>query len=175
MSNLAKQHIAIPANRSVLLMDTTVTAVGKETLRVSLEQESAILTVHVSSMAVGTAILVDVYEVSQDSGDEFRIYTQSPIRAAGDPIQFPVTPGGSFRVQVEHTGAATYTVRGKSVSSIPASLVPETEADRVAKKSEEVFRQELLSCLDNINDVMKRILNHQRVITGIESDEGEEF
>jgi hypothetical protein len=170
MSRLPKQHIAIPANRSMLLIDETATRAGTESLRVSLEQESAILTLNVTAVEKDKRLDMIVYEVSQDSEDEILLHRLPSVTRASEPLQITVTPGGSFRIVIERTGTATYTVRGKSVSSLPVVPID------VIGTAEEADRQtKIINLLMCNNDLLEKLVNHMRYISGLESDEGDNY
>ena len=61
---------------------------------------------------------------------------------------------------------------GDQIADTIIEGIAQTEAE---KNTDAVFRQELMSNLHHITTLLQVMLNHQRVITGIESDNEGDF
>jgi hypothetical protein len=162
----------LPAGKTRQLLSGAYTTQGREEKIITLEQQSIIMTVHVLALDTDAVINIDVFEIGDDATDETLLHSFPSIRSAKDtPIQVRLSPGGSLLIKVDHSAGVTYDIRGKSVEYLAA---PE-EITVNANQGELIFREVMLEHLHNINVTLDKILNHQRQITDIESDKGDEF
>jgi hypothetical protein len=162
----------LPANKARQLMTGVFTTQGREEKIITLEQQSVIMTVHVSALDTDAVLNIDVFEIGDKDTDQALLYSFPSIRSSQDtPLQIRLSPGGSLLIKVDHSAGVTYDIRGKSVEFLAA---PE-EITVTANHGELIFREVMLEHLHNINATLDKILNHQRQITDLESDKGDEF
>ena len=167
--------VILPSNsRTKSVMDITATARGTSITEVVVENDAASLTLYVDSLGPGQCIDVVVKEVGNNSKNRKTVAEFSRVT---NLIQVPETiivpANAKLEVIASHTGAAVFEIHGRSVSG--ARLTDTKSVSVVIDDPEKAFRKEVLSSLGHIATLLQLILNHQRIITGVESENEGDF
>jgi hypothetical protein len=160
----------LPANKTKQILSKVVTGDGVDSVRVALEDNGAIITLFISEMNSGETCHVDIYDVGDDEDDKKLIFN-SPIFKSIDetPYQMLVMPSGNIIIDVSHSDGISYVLRAKSIS-YPAPV--DNSASMEALQN---IHQQQLDLLSSINDSLEMLINHARIITGVNKDKGEDF
>lgn len=165
--------IIIPRDKSKELCSQTFTAADEHIMRVGVEQSAVALTLFVSSLAAGSNIYMKVYHAGNHEDDKVLIH-ESPFfdNATDTPYAFEVEVHGPLLIEVFTTGAASFVIRGKAISAHAADVqVVSTTSDDVQK----IWRKDMLQQMQENNELLQKLLNHLRVMTDINADEGEDY
>jgi len=147
-------------------MNIVSTGIGKSTMAVVVENDSLSLTVYVSS--IGQSVLdIVVYEVGLHD-DNKRVLRRLPQydRAQGDPKNFIIPTGGRIEIEATYNGSVSFEIHGKAVSAYAHS---EREVPLPAEGELEHWASNKQLLID-INDNLRKMNNHLRVITGLEAE-----
>lgn len=158
------------ANKNKTVISETTTTSGITSVTINQEQSAILFSLHVSSLDLDVALSVRVYAVVGSS--EKLLYETKTIRQAGNEfIDFSVQAGGDIRVDATYTGVATYEIQAKAIPSLPLpEAVPVVLLDGYANRE-----QKMIELLTYNNELLEKMVNHLRVITNINKDDGESF
>ncbi len=159
----------IPANKTRLLMSHEHTGAGSDELLFSIETDA--LRLHGFMPVNAGSVWWELFELGGNIDGFERLVYRSPTYkgVVTVPEVYNFTGGQLFKMVVHHTAAVTYHLMGTSVSG---------SQDRAGAVSTELVEQKLdasIRTLDNIEYQLKKIVNHLRVMTEINDDEGEDF
>lgn len=158
------------ANKQKTVSSATTTGAGNTSVTINTELSVVLFTLDVSATQPDTKLNIDVY--SQSGVDRKLLYRTNSITSVTDePIYFSVQAGTDLTVDISYTGVCTYELLAKNVEALPmpSSIIT---IDSVETNT---WREQVLYKLDTQNELLTKLLNHARLITGIDTDEGDEY
>ena len=174
MSNHA---VILPSNgRPRNIMNVVASDRGETSLTVVPEHDAMSLTCYVDSVSTGSTLDVNIYILGDIDGNSKLIGSfPQVVQARAEPLTVILPANGNIKIIASYTGAATFEINGKAVSS--ASLVEQNtqNVNVIASQDDKMYRDGITNSLNNINKVLNLILNHQRFITGVEHEQGDEY
>jgi hypothetical protein len=154
-------------------MDVNATERGETVQELFVENDAAVITLHVVSIAGGTLFNVKVESVGDHEEDVLSIGAFPEMRSGTGSQTLTVPVHGKLRVTAEYTGGVVFQMRAKGIG---AAALTDT---RPVKIEESMYQHEVdtdvLSELRCIRQGIDRLVNHLREITGIEADKGEDY
>lgn len=156
------------------IFNITATAAGSSICPVVVENDAISLTCFVVSMGSGDTLDIIVEETG-NSGLNNKIIHRFPQadRALANPQSIVLAVGGVLKFTAEYTGEVTFELRGRAVSGASVSATQPVEI--VTTQKDDKFRAAMLCELNKINNSLEVLINHHRVITGIETERGDTF
>lgn len=166
--------VTIPTNRVKNVLDVVATSAGSDSVVVNVEDDGVILTAYASSLDEEAQIYIIVENIG-DGTDNVELIEEFPlIVQSGVPHQLSIPVSGNIRITANYNGAASYEIRGKAVSG--SALNSKATPVKVELTETDIQNQrDIVLQLRKIDATLNRILNHQRLITGVEAETGEEF
>lgn len=165
--------IIIPTDKVKQIDSRTVSTSKTITIPVTVEQPACTFTFFLSTLGSNGHALVEIYSVGDHDDDRLLLYTTPVFQTLGaTPFQFDVHCPGLLEIDIIVGGSATYTLRGKAI--VNADDSPE-ERQAVVDRQAAVIKWEhdILCALERQSYLLERILNHQRYITGLDTDDDE--
>ena len=160
------------ANQSKNAMSTTTTGAATETVTINPEQSCMLVTVFVSSMNAGVSFIVDVYGTDNTGSEQQLLYSFPQVTGLDDtPLTYAVQYSGNIKIVASTNGIMSYVVRVKGIDSLPTGNAMVVSMD----KTTAVWQRQVINQLVLTNELLQCILNHNRIITGLEEDEGDKF
>ena len=158
------------ANKLKRIVSETTSGRGTTTTTVTQEFSTVIFTLNVTALAANTSLDLKFFSIV-DSVERELLHAPLVTKITPDSIEFTVQAGGDIRVDVAYNGAATYTIHAKSLANAPAlETITVTESASTAE-----WQAGMLDSLQINNELMMKLVNHLRQITGVRNDDGESF
>jgi len=152
------------------------TVAGKASTTVTVENDAVIFTCYVTSLEADATLNILVEEIG-DAPNNTIVLARLPqvSRALANPQSISLPVGGVLRLTAEYTGSVNFEMRGRAISGAALGNTSTQSVQVVTSEADNLYRESVLCSLDNIYNTLQRILNHQRMITNIEEDKGNEF
>lgn len=131
------------------------------------------LSINVIALSGMTKGYWELWSMAGDSANHNRLLYRSNTESGLGVRHETIQATGKLKFNVVYTGAATFEVSATGVEAIAAAKTFDVNVKKSVDDMQ--FRDELLNCLESINNNLVKILNHQRIITAINKDEGELF
>lgn len=166
--------ITIPTNRVKNVLDVSAPSAGSDSVIVNVEDDGVILTAYASSLQAGAQVYINVESIGDGISNLEQLGEFPLILNSGIPYMLKINVAGNIQITATYTGQASFEIRGKAVSgsAIDSEAMPVklelTDEDRQQQR-------DMVILLSKNNDLLTKILNHHRLITGIEGEIGEEF
>jgi hypothetical protein len=157
------------------LFSESVTARGTKAVVFTNESEALRLSCNVVSIDSNTQAYMEVYEISGDTeGHERRLMQSITCNDIGIR-QETILVTGKIRIEIYYSGQVEFemSATGVGAAATAASTVTTVKVQRSAEELSEI--ETLNTHLHEIKQLLTRILNHQRQITNLEPDLGDEF
>ncbi len=151
------------------LLNFTATAAGSKSVRFTSEAEALKFSLNVVS-ATGQ-IYWEVYEEPGDSNGHEVLVLQTSTHLHDKVMQRTLSSVGKLRIDFYYFGAISLELSATGIAASPA-LPPALPPAPTSSLASDIA---ILSCLESIDDSLRRILNHQRQITDLESDKGDDY
>ena len=154
----------------------TGTSAGSKSIEFDVENDGFLITIQ---QVTGIALVeTDLFHELPDSMTSIKL-GELPNISGPSPEQAAYICGRRGRVDLKWSGTTEIrvsikTLSGDAVASWNATNT-EAEAKAVAETNTSIYQINVLQLLSEMNDSLGRILNHQRAITNIEKDEGQEY
>lgn len=171
---MAVNSVILPNNKSKELCNQTINGTGTQSLKIAVEQGAAAFTFHLTSTASPFLATFKMYHVGDHDDDKVLIHTSpSFTQAAQTPYSFEVDVAGPLLFEITTDNTITYTLRGKALTSRTVG----TQTVALSNESTELknWRADVKQLLQQNNELLDKVVNHLRVMTDINPDEGEEF
>ena len=169
--------VILPNNgRPRSVMNITSDSANITTSIVVVEDDAMSLTLYIDDIQTGTRLDIIVEEIGDSPDNVITVYSFPQITKPKEtPICVILPVGGNIRITATYTGSIEFELNAKAVS---AAAVVDFNIQTVSLEltPEDIsYRNNHLEELGRISKLLYVILNHQRVITGIESDNEGDF
>lgn len=169
--------VILPSNgRPRNVLNRVETGSGDISIDVVPENDAVAITCYVDSIAAGSFFDISVY-LCGDAEDNIKLLYQFPqvTQAQLEPMTVIIPANGRVKLEICHTDSVSFELNAKAVSA--STLIEQnTQAVQIVPTNDELAHRELMiSCLDQMNETLSIILNHQRVLTDLNKDKGEIF
>jgi hypothetical protein len=165
--------VRAPLNKDVMVAAINATAGGTYEVDVVGESDYLQLTCFPGLVAAGVSMDITVELVGDPTEPILTLARFPQLRGSAVNVTTLAVPTpGRVRVRIEYTGTAALQLRGRAMQRPGLdTTAPAPTANPAAAQ----HRQELICLLHDIRQLLTQSLNHQRAITGIESDKGESY
>jgi len=170
--------IILPSNgRTNQLFSIESTTAGKIVRDVVVENDAISLSCYTAAIDVNSAIItIVVEEIGNHENNRKVIRRLGPItKISEEPINEIFTVTGILRITIEYTGPITFDMHARAVGSAAALAQTTQDVAISLTDNDKQYRAEHLALLCDIQDALEKILNHQRLITSIQQDQGDKF
>jgi hypothetical protein len=158
------------ANKLKTLISETTTSSSRTSVDVVQEYSTIWLTISVTAITDDTTLEVEVFAIGD--GFEKSLYRIFLNEATDDePIEVSLQTGVDIRVRTIYEAGTTYEILAKSIPAPPPATIIKVEQDF----EEHQWRRDVLDILQENNKQLQLLVNHARLITGLNKDEGEDF
>jgi hypothetical protein len=165
-------HGIVTLGKTQHVFDFTATSAGEKSIRFTSESEAIKVSLNITDKT-SSKVYWELYEEPGDGAGHERLIYQSPTNGNKGVETLMLPAVGKIRIDLYYTGAITLEMSVTGISAI--SALTSLPVQVLESDANDVFKQKVLACLSSIDDRLDRILNHQREITGIEADKGENF
>ena len=166
-------QVLLPKDKTKQLFSASPTRSGADEIFLALEDNGVILTLFVSTLSENNSISIEVQDIGDADTDITSIESSPTLtKISQTPYRMTVFPSGSIKIRVSYSGPVTYYIRAKSISN----TVDEQQAV-VVELLQEANRhnKEVNDTLIEINANLTLLVNHVRLITGVNDDEGDVY
>ena len=163
-------NVVLPdSGRPQQIMNVSASAAGVYEAVVVPEGDALSFTVYVSSIAATTLLDIKVEELGASPTNKRLLASVPQInKALGDPVTLVVPVGGRALITAATTGAVDFEVHGKTTTAAATTLKTPILTELSVQEKEFWQRNEQL--LIQINNSLKIMNNHLRLITGMEKE-----
>jgi hypothetical protein len=171
---MSETSTLLPFNKSRQLTRKTITGAGTSETIINVEQSAVSLTFHMSAFTVGSLVTFEVYHIGDHEDDQVWLYTSPNFTSEGDtPFNIELDAPGPLLVRVISNDTITYTLRGKAINA----HTPAVQEVHLSNETTElaVWRKDMLQLMQANNELLQTVINHLRVISDINADEGETY
>jgi hypothetical protein len=164
----------ITASKTRKLLDVNDTTAGSKGIIFTNESSAVSISVNVIAQAGNTIGYWELWSIGGDSDQHESLIYRSESESGIGVREKKLLAAGKLRLAVYYTGSAEFEFTAKGIES--ASVVDNIQPVIIELTNEDKkYRTEHIDLLCSIDNKLKAILNHQRLLTGMEKDEGDIF
>lgn len=170
--------IVLPSNgRPKQIIDIENCTSGRKIQDIVVENDAISLTYYVAELSNNGSVSIKIDEIGHN-GENIRTISEDPAltRITDVPINKILLVGNKLRLTVAYSGSTTVDISARAVSA-SAALLDGRKQTVIIEPTD--YQREIdgntVDLLCKLNDTLEKVLNHNRLITGMERDEGDKF